>query len=73
MWKVLSDEKTESKPLLVMANKQDWFSAVNAVELADKLDLGKIKDRQWEVQPATAYRIEDIQLDWLVDTLIGQK
>ena len=37
-------------PLMIMANKQDLPQALSPVELADKLGLSHVKNRQMEME-----------------------
>ena len=48
------DERMFGVPVLVMANKQDLPQALGPSEVANKLGLSVIKDRDWRVQGTTA-------------------
>ena len=55
-------------PLLVMANKQDAAGAVGAVELKERLGLGKAETRPSDVQACSALTGDGLQpaVDWLM-------
>ena len=41
------DETLRKVPLLVLANKQDLPKALSAVQIIERLELGKVVDREW--------------------------
>ena len=51
---VSGDDDMFGVPLMIMANKQDLPQALSPVELADKLGLSHVKNRQWRVQGTCA-------------------
>ncbi|XP_064600888.1 LOW QUALITY PROTEIN: ADP-ribosylation factor 1-like [Liolophura sinensis] len=53
-------EELKGIPLIVMANKQDVEGALSTSEIADWLNLGKMKDRYWCVQGTCATRGEGL-------------
>ena len=47
LWRMLLDEEgLKDAALLVMANKQDLPNAMSVAEIAEKLEIDKIKDRR---------------------------
>jgi len=56
---------------LVYANKQDVKGAMSAAEISDALQLNKIKDHEWHIQPSCALTSEGLNegLDWLIQHL----
>ena len=58
-------------PLLIFANKQDLECRLEVDEIIDKLELDKIKNRQWNIIATSAIRRTGI-IDgfiWLKDVL----
>lgn len=57
--------------LLVLANKQDLPGALNAIQLAEKLDLNDIIERPWQIQEASAFTGYGLKegLAWLTNEL----
>ncbi len=55
-------------PLLVVANKQDAPGAMAAVELKERLGLGRLDSRPVDVQPCSALNGEGLKaaVDWLL-------
>ncbi|XP_064617792.1 uncharacterized protein LOC135482047 [Liolophura sinensis] len=53
-------QELKGVPLMVIANKQDVKGALSSSKIADWLGLGKIKDRYWCVQKASATRGEGL-------------
>jgi len=43
-----------TSPVLIFANKQDLPNAINASKLAEILQLNKLKQRAWYIQPCVA-------------------
>lgn len=56
-------------PVLVLANKQDAPGAVAAVELKERLGLGRFDSRPVDVQPCSAANGDGLKaaVDWLVN------
>uniref|UniRef100_A0A3B1JTT9 ADP-ribosylation factor-like 14 n=1 Tax=Astyanax mexicanus TaxID=7994 RepID=A0A3B1JTT9_ASTMX len=51
---ILEHEELESKPLIVLANKQDLPGAANADDIAETLNLKEIcGNRNWLIQPCS--------------------
>ena len=46
-WRLLGEDELKSALFLIMANKQDLPNAMSVEEVTDKLDLHKIRDREW--------------------------
>lgn len=55
-------------PFLILGNKQDAVGAIAAVELKQRLGLGKVDSRAIDVQPCSALTGDGLQpaIDWLV-------
>ena len=47
-------------PVVVVANKQDLPGALTTSQIADQLDLVKIRDREWFIQGACASACDGI-------------
>lgn len=71
LWKALNDQNLANVPLLVYANKQDLPNALSVQQVAQRLELGKIRNREWFVQACAAVKRDGIYegLDWLAETL----
>ena len=69
MDKALGNRDLHGAPLLVLANKQDAPGAVAAVELRERLGLGKFDSRVSDVQSCSALNGDGLKtaVDWLVD------
>ena len=65
--RVIEADGNADVPLLVYANKQDMPGALNAKELTQRLDLHKVRNRDWQVQSSIATRGDGLYegLDWL--------
>jgi ADP-ribosylation factor-like protein 3 len=65
---LLEDEKLQSVPLLVFANKQDLFSAAPATDISEGLKLHEIRGRIWQIQPCSALSGEGVSdgMEWIV-------
>jgi len=64
---LLNDSSLNDCPLLIFANKQDLSSSLSEEEIIDRLELNKITDRKWHLQPTCAVTGEGIfeGLTWL--------
>lgn len=64
---MLSDDQLRDAVVLVLANKQDLPHAMNASEMTDKLQLHKLRQKNWFIQPCCATTGEGLYegLDWL--------
>ncbi|OMJ94177.1 hypothetical protein SteCoe_2658 [Stentor coeruleus] len=54
LYRVLEHNSVKNTPILVLANKQDLLGAMSAMEVLEKLQLFKIKDRPWHLQATCA-------------------
>merc|ERR1712216_1067209 len=73
--KMLMDDEMREAALLVLANKQDLPGAMKTSEVAEKLDLHSLRNRQWFIQGACATRGDGLieGLDWLSKTIASKK
>lgn len=69
--KMLQDDQLKDVILLVFANKQDLPNAISAGEMCEKLDLHKLRQRNWFVQPCCAITGTGLYegLDWVASQL----
>merc|ERR1719408_815213 len=51
---LLEEDKLSGIPVLIFANKQDLISATPPDEVVGAMKLMEIKDRAWQIQPASA-------------------
>ncbi|WKY11684.1 hypothetical protein Q1695_003337 [Nippostrongylus brasiliensis] len=72
---LVQDRLRRGVPLLIYANKQDLPDALTPEEIEKALDLQKIRDRQWYVQPSCAVTGVGLGegLDWLQATIAASK
>ena len=58
----------DGAPLLVLANKQDAPGALAAVEIKERLGLGRMSARACDVQPCSALNGDGLKAaaEWLV-------
>lgn len=71
IWKLLRHPQLQDIPFLFFANKQDLPNAVRRDALITRLDLLKIREREWKVAESTAtegYGINE-GFDWLSKNL----
>ena len=75
LWNVLEARELSEIPVLVLANKQDLPSALSADEISGHLELSKISDHPWHVQPACATTAEGLEegIEWLAEKLKEKK
>merc|ERR1712070_858108 len=66
--KRLDEDALTGVPVLVFANKQDLMSAVPAEEITDKMNLMAVKDRSWQIQPASAKQGTGLEdgMNWMM-------
>ena len=66
---ILGADEMRGAALLVYANKQDLPGAMPTAEVAEKLGLHGVRDREWYIQATTATSGEGLYegLDWLGD------
>ncbi|KAK3326876.1 ADP-ribosylation factor family-domain-containing protein [Apodospora peruviana] len=67
--RIINDREMKDSLLLVLANKQDIEGAMKPQEVIEKLQLSKIKDKVWFVQPTIATEGDGLQqaFQWLSD------
>jgi ADP-ribosylation factor protein 1 len=72
---LLNEDELRDAALLVFANKQDLPTAMNAVEVTDKLRLHNIRNRSWYIQATCATSGDGLYegLDWLSNELKKRK
>ena len=58
----MDDDKLSGVPLLVLANKQDLFSAAKASDIADGLQLAQLRGRTWQIQACSAKKNEGVEV-----------
>ena len=65
--RLLNEDGLEDAALLVFANKQDLSGAMSSTEVAEKLDLASVNDREWYIQGTCAMTGDGLYegLDWL--------
>ncbi|CAM9120683.1 unnamed protein product [Heterosigma akashiwo] len=65
---LLEEDKLAEVPVLVFANKQDLMNAQSSDEISEQLNLSSIRDRVWQIQPASAKTGEGLQdgMEWIV-------
>ncbi|KAK4216914.1 ADP-ribosylation factor family-domain-containing protein [Rhypophila decipiens] len=61
--RIINDREMKDSLLLVLANKQDLPGAMSPQEVTEKLQLTKIKDKLWYVQPTVATDPKDDRLE----------
>ena len=68
---ILSADEMRGAVLLVYANKQDLPGALTSTEVADKLGLHSVRDREWYIQATCGVTGEGLYegLDWLTDAV----
>ena len=68
---LLGDDLLKDAALLVLANKQDLPNAMSVNEVSKKLELNKLKNRDWYIQSTCATTGDGLYegLDWLSRTL----
>eukprot|EP00918_Siedleckia_nematoides_P026837 GHVU01057872.1.p1 GENE.GHVU01057872.1~~GHVU01057872.1.p1 ORF type:complete len:198 (+),score=20.12 GHVU01057872.1:543-1136(+) len=65
--RMLAEEELRDAVLLIFANKQDMPNAMTVAEVTDKLELHKIRHRNWFIQSTCACTGDGLHdgLDWL--------
>ena len=68
---MLEEEELKDAALMVFANKQDLPHAIAADQIADKLGLAGLKNRQWAIFKTSALKGEGLWegMEWLSNTL----
>ncbi|KAK3950702.1 ADP-ribosylation factor family-domain-containing protein [Pseudoneurospora amorphoporcata] len=69
--RIINDREMKDCLLLVFANKQDIAGAMTPAEVTEKLQLNKLKDRIYAVQPTIAIDKAGLQegFNWLSDNM----
>ncbi|KAL8562991.1 ADP-ribosylation factor protein 3 [Nucella lapillus] len=64
---LLEEDKLAGVPVLIFANKQDLFSSAKAADISEGLNLGSIRDREWQIQACSALSGEGVKdgLEWM--------
>lgn len=67
---LLSEQKLEKVPVLILANKQDLANALSADEISTALQLPMIRDRKWHIQACSAISGDGLEagMSWAVKT-----
>lgn len=47
VWQMLAEEELKGCVFLVMANKQDLPNAMSVEEVTEKMELHRMRDREW--------------------------
>jgi len=68
---MLAEDELKEAVLLVFANKMDLPNAMDVKQVAERLGLNQLRQRQWHIQPACATTGDGLYegLDWLSQTL----
>lgn len=68
---MLAQDELRDASVLVLANKQDLPGAMSVQEVTSRLNLNKLRNRQWYVQGASAPTGDGLYegLDWLASVL----
>ena len=72
---ILGADEMRGASLLVYANKQDLPGAMGTSEVAEKMGLHGVRDREWYIQAATAVTGDGLYegLNWLADSVNKRK
>jgi GTPase SAR1 family protein len=67
LFEILKIKKLKKKPILIIANKCDIKKGLSTSDLADKLSLYDIKDREWFIRETCTITGEGLKesLDWI--------
>lgn len=67
---MLEDSRLARVPLLILANKQDMFTALSGTEISDALNCSQIRGRLWQIQHTSSLTGEGLQtaFEWLTRT-----
>merc|ERR1711972_170784 len=67
LMRMMNEDEMRYAALLVLANKQDLPNSMTAAEVAEKLGLQTMRNRQWFIQSACATTGDGLYegLDWL--------
>jgi ADP-ribosylation factor protein 6 len=71
LMRIINDREMKDSTLLVFANKNDLEDVMDIAEVTEKLDLHKLKDRNWHVQSSCALNGDGLLdgLTWLASYL----
>ena len=71
---MLAFDELRDAAILVFANKQDLPGSMAAADVCEKLQLNKLRGREWYIQPCVATTGQGLHegLDWLSRTLTNQ-
>jgi len=69
---LLDSQELIGCPFLIMANKQDLETAMTTQEIAEKLNLNNVFDRDWNVQGTCAVTGQGVNegLDWIINIIM---
>jgi signal recognition particle receptor subunit beta len=70
--RLINEPEIKSKPLLILANKQDLPNAMTINELRDKLALSELDENlKWHLQATSAIRNQGLKegFEWLASLL----
>ena len=75
LYNLLEEEKLAKIPLFIFANKQDLDSATKVGDIAERLKLCNIRERQWQIQPCSALMGDGVQdgMEWLCKHMTAKK
>ena len=67
--RAMAEEELSSCSLLIFANKQDLPNAMTVLELSNALEVDRLRNRKWVVQPCSATTGEGLYegLSWLAE------
>ncbi|CAF1123461.1 unnamed protein product [Rotaria sordida] len=74
--RMANEDELRTRPILVLANKQDLPNAMSVDELRDKLGMNRLScDTKWHIQPTIATQNEGIRegFEWLADAITAKK
>mgnify|MGYP000854673683 FL=1 len=73
--RLLNEVGLKDSTLLIFANKQDLSGAMSSTEVAEKLDLVTVNDREWYIQGTCAMTGDGLYegLDWLSKAVSKKK
>ena len=75
LYRLLTCDELRHAKVLIFANKQDLPNSVSASELADKLDLRRVRSHEWYIQACSATVGWGVYegLDWLAGAINKDK
>merc|ERR1719203_1697080 len=73
--RMLAEDVLKDAAVLVMANKQDMSYGMSVRTITDKLQLNRLKNRDWYIQGTSAQTGDGLYegLDWLSETITKRK